>query len=86
MTQVAVRLDETETAALDELVRSGRFASRAAAIRSALAGQRRAEADRALEAAYARGYGDHPQHEDAFPESVVRAAIAESSAAADGPE
>lgn len=65
MTQVAVRLDEAEVAALDELVRAGRFPSRAAAIRDALARQRRGEEDRTIEAAYARGYGSQPQGEDA---------------------
>lgn len=80
MTQVAVRLDDEEIAALDGLVRAGRFASRAAAIRAALASQRRAEADRAIEAAYARGYGRQPQEVDALPEAVALAAIVESSA------
>lgn len=57
MTQVAVRLDDEELATLDRLVAQGRFPSRAAAIRAALAHQRREEAERAIEACYARGYG-----------------------------
>jgi Arc/MetJ-type ribon-helix-helix transcriptional regulator len=57
MTQVAVRLDEEEVAAIDRLVAEGRYASRAAAIRAALARQRRDEQDQAIAAAYARGYG-----------------------------
>lgn len=60
MTQVAVRLDETELAAVDRLVASGRFPSRAAAVRAALAMQRHDEAEREIAAEYARGYGLRP--------------------------
>ncbi len=78
MTQVAVRLDEAEVDALDELVRAGRFPSRGAAIRDALAMQRRSEANRAIEAAYARGYGEQPQRaEDGLSGEVGMAALAE---------
>ncbi|MDQ3273501.1 MAG: ribbon-helix-helix domain-containing protein [Actinomycetota bacterium] len=74
MTQVAVRLDEAEVAALDELVRAGRFPSRAAAIRDALGRQRRAEQDREIAAAYARGYGERPQ--DVMDEGAGRIGVA----------
>lgn len=60
MTQVAVRLDDDEVAAIDRLVAAGRFPSRAAAIRGALARQRRDEGERAIAAAYERGYGGQP--------------------------
>lgn len=56
MSQVAVRLDADELAAVDELVADGRYPSRAAAIRAALAAQRRDEAERVIAAAYAQGY------------------------------
>lgn len=60
MTQVAVRLDDEELATIDRLVAEGRFPSRAAAIRAALAGQRREETERAIEASYALAYGRAP--------------------------
>ncbi len=61
MTQVAVRLDNEEVAQLDRLVRAGVYPSRAAAIRAALAAQRRAEEDRHIAAAYQQAYGNRPQ-------------------------
>lgn len=64
MAQVAVRLTDDELAGLDELVREGRFESRTAAIRQALADQRRTESDCALAEAYRRAYAHTPITED----------------------
>jgi Arc/MetJ-type ribon-helix-helix transcriptional regulator len=59
--QIAVRLDEDDLAALDQAIASGRYPSRAAAIRSALEQLLRDEREREIEDAYRRGYGEHPQ-------------------------
>lgn len=76
MPQVAIRLDDAELAALDGMVSSGRFPSRAAAIRHALAVQSRAERDREIAEAYARAYGGRPTSERAAGVGAGRAAIA----------
>lgn len=60
MTQIAVRLDPDEVVAIDQLVSQGRYPTRAAAIRAALARQRRDEREQEIEAAYASGYGHLP--------------------------
>jgi Arc/MetJ-type ribon-helix-helix transcriptional regulator len=61
--QVPVRLTEEDAAALDRLVSEGRFATRSDALRAGLAELLREERERAIEEAYRRGYGDHPQAE-----------------------
>jgi Arc/MetJ-type ribon-helix-helix transcriptional regulator len=61
--QVPVRLTEEDAAALDRLVSEGRFATRSDALRAGLAGLLREERERAIEEAYRRGYGEHPQEE-----------------------
>jgi Arc/MetJ-type ribon-helix-helix transcriptional regulator len=61
--QIAVRLDDDALVALDHAVASGRYPSRAAAIRAALEQLLREERERAIEDAYRRGYGEHPQDE-----------------------
>jgi len=77
MTQVAVRLDGDELAELDRLVRAGTYPSRAAAIRAALAAQRRAEEDRRLAAAYAKAYGRRPQSATDAGVGAGRSSVAE---------
>ncbi|WP_322750143.1 MULTISPECIES: ribbon-helix-helix domain-containing protein [unclassified Frankia] len=64
MPQIAVRLDEAEVAALDTMVSSGRYHSRAEAVRAALHTQRRVEEDRMIAEAYARGYCQQPRTSD----------------------
>ena len=61
--QVPVRLTEEDVAALDVLVKDGRFANRSEAMRAALAELLREEREREIEEAYRRGYGEHPQEE-----------------------
>jgi Arc/MetJ-type ribon-helix-helix transcriptional regulator len=61
--QVPVRLTEQDVAALDAAVAEGRFASRSDALRSGLEHVLREERERAIDEAYARGYGKHPQEE-----------------------
>lgn len=61
--QVPVRLTEEDVSALDNLVESGRFSNRSDALRAALAELLREERERAIEDAYRRGYGEHPQEE-----------------------
>ncbi len=77
MTQVAVRLDDQEVAELDRMVRAGVFPSRAAAIRAALADQRRAEENRRLAQAYHAAYGERPQSAAGAGVGAGSAAIAE---------
>ena len=52
-----------DVAALDELVATGRFASRSDALRAGLASLLRAEREREIDEAYRRGYGKQPQEE-----------------------
>jgi Arc/MetJ-type ribon-helix-helix transcriptional regulator len=60
MPQIAVRLTEDELAGLDRLVAERHFASRAAAIRDALAQLQRAEEDRQIAEEYRRAYQKQP--------------------------
>jgi Arc/MetJ-type ribon-helix-helix transcriptional regulator len=62
-TQVPVRLTESDLAALDAAVASGRFANRSEALRAGLELILREEREREIDEAYARGYGEHPQEE-----------------------
>jgi Arc/MetJ-type ribon-helix-helix transcriptional regulator len=62
-TQVPVRLTETDLAALDAAVASGRFANRSEALRAGLELILREEREREIDDAYARGYARHPQKE-----------------------
>lgn len=61
--QVPLRLTNEDVAALDELVARGRFANRSAALRAGLTSLLREERERAIDDAYRRGYGEHPQEE-----------------------
>ena len=62
-TQVPVRLTESDLAALDAAVASGRFANRSEALRAGLELILREEREREIDDAYARGYGEHPQED-----------------------
>ncbi len=48
---------------LDSLIRQGRFGNRSEALRAGLARLVEDERERAIETAYRRGYGEHPQDE-----------------------
>jgi len=61
--QVPVRLTDQDLAALDALVARGRFSNRSDALRAGLGRLADEERERQIEAAYARGYGEHPQEE-----------------------
>ena len=61
--QIAVRLSERDTAALDEAVARGSYPNRAAAIRHGLELLLNEEREREIEEAYRRGYGAQPQEE-----------------------
>jgi len=61
--QVAVRIPEKDLAAVDEAVRAGRFASRAAAVREGVSRLLRAERERQIAESYRRAYSEQPQEE-----------------------
>lgn len=61
--QIPVRLTETDVAALDTVVASGRFANRSEVLRAGLERVLREEREREIEEAYRRGYGTTPQEE-----------------------
>jgi Arc/MetJ-type ribon-helix-helix transcriptional regulator len=64
MPQIAIRLSEDELAGLDRLVAERHFASRAAAIRDALAQVQKGEEDRQIAEEYRRAYADRPPTQD----------------------
>lgn len=61
--QIAVKLDESVLAGIDELVEAGSFESRSAAVRQALAALLAAERRAGIDRAYAQGYGRVPETE-----------------------
>ncbi len=61
--QVPVRLTEADLAALDKSIAEGRFANRSDALRAGLARVLREEREHEIDAAYRRGYTEHPQEE-----------------------
>jgi Arc/MetJ-type ribon-helix-helix transcriptional regulator len=61
--QVPVRLTETDVAALDAVIATGRFASRSEALRAGLERVLREARENEIDAAYRRGYGAAPQDE-----------------------
>jgi Arc/MetJ-type ribon-helix-helix transcriptional regulator len=61
--QVPVRLTESDLAALDAVIARGRFANRSEALRAGLERVLYDERQRAIDDAYAAGYGKHPQEE-----------------------
>ncbi len=64
MTQIAIRLSPEELAEIDRLVAGHRYGSRAAVIRDALAGLRRAERDREIAEQYRRAYEQAPSTDE----------------------
>ena len=54
-------MTDRDVAALDELVAEGRFANRSDALRAGLARLLEEKREREIEAAYRRGYEEHPQ-------------------------
>ncbi len=78
-TQIAIRIPERDLAALDEAVRAGRFASRAAAVREGVSRLLGEERDREIAESYRRAYSEHPE-EEIFGE-VGLALLAEAVAA-----
>jgi Arc/MetJ-type ribon-helix-helix transcriptional regulator len=56
-------MTEGDLAVLDRLVAEGGYANRSDVLRAGLARLAREERERAIEAAYARGYGAQPQEE-----------------------
>jgi Arc/MetJ-type ribon-helix-helix transcriptional regulator len=62
-TQVPVRLTDSDLAALDAAIARGSYANRSDALRAGLERILREERDREIQAAYARGYAEHPQEE-----------------------
>jgi Arc/MetJ-type ribon-helix-helix transcriptional regulator len=61
--QVRVRLTAEDIAAVDEVVASRRYSSRGEVLRAGLARVLAEERGRAIDEAYRRGYGEHPQEE-----------------------
>lgn len=78
-TQIAVRIPERDLVALDEAVSSGRFASRAAAVREGVSRLLGEERDQEIAESYRRAYSEHPEDE-AFGEAGA-ALLAEAVAA-----
>jgi Arc/MetJ-type ribon-helix-helix transcriptional regulator len=56
-------MTESDLAVLDELIKEGRFANRSEALRAGLARLLGDERERAIEAAYRKGYAEHPQED-----------------------
>ena len=61
--QIPIRIPEAALAELDEAVARGRFPNRSAALRAGLDLLLTEERERAIDEAYRRGYGTHPQEE-----------------------
>lgn len=86
MAQIAVRLDDEDLARLDATVASGRYASRAAAVRAGVEQLLRAERECEIVDAYRRGYGKHPQEEDLGGAGLLLMAAAIRESEHDAPE
>ena len=61
--QIPFRIPEEDLARLDEAIARGKFPNRSAALRSAVELLLHEESERAIDEAYRRGYGEHPQEE-----------------------
>ena len=61
--QIPLRISDKDLCELDAVVARGRFANRSAALRAALVLLLKDERERAIDEAYRRGYGEHPQEE-----------------------
>jgi len=61
--QIPIRIPEDDLAELDAAIARGSFANRSAALRAGLDQLLREERERAIDDAYRRGYGEHPQED-----------------------
>jgi Arc/MetJ-type ribon-helix-helix transcriptional regulator len=61
--QIPVRIPDEDLAELDAAIARGSFPNRSAALRAALDLLLREERERAIDDAYRRGYGAHPQED-----------------------
>ena len=79
--QIAVRIPEDLLAKLDELVRSGAYESRAAAVRAGLEAISRRDERRSIDRSILEGYRSRPPTpaEDAAASASLREAIEEES-------
>jgi len=77
--QIAVRIDQEQLDALDQLIAEGEFDSRADAVRIGLAAAIRAAGSRRIDSAIVVGYEQHPPtlQDDAAAQAALREAIAE---------
>jgi Arc/MetJ-type ribon-helix-helix transcriptional regulator len=64
MSQIAVRLSDSELRQLDAVVDSGGFGTRAEAVRAGIRLLTQAARDQRIAAAYAKAYGEVPLTED----------------------
>ncbi len=79
--QIAIRLPDELLARLDELVRSGAYESRAAAVRAGIEAVARMDERRSIDRSILEGYRRHPPTpaEDAAASASLREAIEEES-------
>ena len=61
--QIPLRIPDDDLAELDAAIARGSFPNRSAALRAGLDLLLREERERAIDDAYRRGYGKHPQEE-----------------------
>ena len=61
--QIPVRIPDEDLAELDAAIARGSFPNRSAALRAGLDLLLREERERAIDEAYRRGYGAHPQED-----------------------
>jgi len=64
--QIPIRIPDEDAARLDEIVASGRYASRSDALRHGLERILREERDREIVESYRRAYAQEPQEESAI--------------------
>jgi Arc/MetJ-type ribon-helix-helix transcriptional regulator len=61
--QIPLRIPDEDLAELDAAIARGSFPNRSAALRAGLELLLREERERAIDDAYRRGYGEHPQED-----------------------
>lgn len=74
MSQIAVRLTDTELRELDALVGAGRFRTRAEAVREGIGLLRRETREKQIEVSYRRAYENQPLSDDE--QQMLDAAVA----------
>lgn len=62
-TQIPLRIPDEDLTELDAAIARGSFPNRSAALRAGLELLLREERERAIDDAYRRGYGEHPQED-----------------------